>query len=188
VIHNVRNTDFVVAVDDEDCMDVLRLFNEPEGVSFLTGRGVPEAFASRLDLVGISGIGNIIAAVKFARYLELTESDAVFTILTDSMELYRARTAELAAERGPFSREEAAAVLRKSLHGQGLDNMAELGYYDRLRIHNLKYFTWIEQQGRQLGELNEQWYRKDYWTRVQALTPDIDALITAFNRDSGAAP
>ena len=32
--------------------------------------------------------GNVLAAIKFAKYYELTEDDHVVTILTDSMELY----------------------------------------------------------------------------------------------------
>ena len=30
-IHNVRNTDNVIAIDDENTMRLLRLFNEPAG-------------------------------------------------------------------------------------------------------------------------------------------------------------
>ncbi len=33
-VHNVRNTDAVAAIDDEDCMRVLRLFNEDQGKRF----------------------------------------------------------------------------------------------------------------------------------------------------------
>ncbi len=184
-IHNVKNTDFVVSVDDDDCMDVLRLFNEEEGRKRLVRNGVPEDFVSRLDLVGISGIGNLLGAVKFAKYYELGEEDAVFTILTDSMQLYASRKAEMREKYGDFTSENAAMVLRHSIHGQGKDNMLELGYYDRLRIHNLKYFTWIEQQGRRLEELNDQWYKRDYWTRIQEMTPKIDELIEEFNKDVG---
>ena len=186
-IHNVRNTDFVVSVDDADCMDAMRLFNEAEGIDYLRKKNVPSSFLENLDLIGISGIGNIIGAIKFAKYHELSEDDAVFTVLTDSMQMYNSRTAELRDAEGPFSREDAAKILHKSLLGQGMDNMAELGYYDRLRIHNLKYYTWIEQQGRELGELNDQWYKKDYWTSIQKLTPRLDELISRFNRDAGAA-
>ena len=34
-IHNVRNTDVVTAIDDEACVSLVRLFNEPEGMKYL---------------------------------------------------------------------------------------------------------------------------------------------------------
>ena len=64
---------------------------------------------------------------------------------------------------------------------QSIDNALELGYYDRLRIHNLKYYTWVEQQGKTYEELNRQWYDRTYWTAVPKLTKRIDELITEFN-------
>ena len=63
--------------------------------------------------------------------------------------------------------------------------MLELGYYDRLRVHNLKYYTWVEQQGKTYEELNAQWYQRDYWTQLGSYVEKIDALIEAFNRDVG---
>ena len=60
--------------------------------------------------------------------------------------------------------------------------MMELTYYDRKRIHNLKYFTWIEQQRFNLEELNRQWYDYDaYWSEPQKLIPKIDELIEKLN-------
>jgi hypothetical protein len=60
--------------------------------------------------------------------------------------------------------------------------MQELGYYDRKRIHNLKYFTWIEQQGREVSELNAQWQdHQKYWKGIFSLDSEIDGLIEEFN-------
>ncbi len=99
-IHNVRNTDVVIAVDDDDCMRLLQLFNEKEGRTLLAGRGVPADVIQRLSLLGISGIGNLLASIKLARYFELSEQDVVFTVLTDSMELYGSRLTELSKSEG----------------------------------------------------------------------------------------
>ena len=71
-VHDCRNTDFVIAVDDEAPMRLIRLFNEGMGREALVAAGVPRDVAGRLDLLGISGLANLIAAVKFAKYLELT--------------------------------------------------------------------------------------------------------------------
>lgn len=184
-IHNVKNTDMIIAVDDADCMDVLRLFNEEEGLEFLKKKGVSDSVLEKLDFLGISGIGNVLAAIKFARYYELQEDDVVVTILTDSMELYQSRKEEMREAYGAFSPADAARIYFKSLEHQKADNTLELTYYERLRVHNLKYYTWIEQQGKEIGELNRQWYDKQYWTEIRKLTPRIDELIESFNRDVG---
>ena len=67
-----------------------------------------------------------------------------------------------------------------------LDSMMELTYRDRKRVHNLKYFTWIEQQMIDLDELNRQWYDyENYWGWIRTLTPKIDELINQFNHKVG---
>ncbi len=185
-IHNVRNTDMVIAVDDEFCMNVLRLFNEAAGREFLAQVGLASSVADALPLLGISSIGNLIAAIKFAKYFELTEKDIVFTVFTDSMELYHSRIEELRQELGEYSGSIAMKDYHRYLLGITNDHMLELRYPDRKRIHNLKYFTWIEQQGRELDELNAQWYDyPDYWTAIQGQVTEIDKLIKDFNRQVG---
>ena len=182
-IHNVRNTDMVVAVDDNDCMDLLRLFNEDAGRKYLQEMGVDGDFTDRLDLLGISGIGNLVASVKFAKYFELTEEDVVVTVLTDSMELYGSRKREMLERHGEFNSAEARRIHLASLVNQKIDSMLELRYYDALRIHNLKYYTWIEQQQKRLEDLNAQWYDRNFWTAVQGQLPLIDGLIEDFNAE-----
>jgi cysteine synthase A len=184
-IHNVRNTDAVAAVDDEDCIRLLRLFNEKEGRALLASKGVPADVISRLPLVGISGIGNLLASIKVARHFELSEKDVVFTILTDSMELYGSRLAEMEKSEGPFTRDAAAAAWAGSLAGQRADNLLELTHPEKKRVHNLKYYTWIEQQGKNIRELEAQWVDAEYWTSLQRQAAPIDELITEFNREAG---
>ncbi len=184
-IHNVRNTDMVLAVDDEDAIDLVRLFNEDEGKNYLAAQGVGGDFLDKAHLLGISGWANVVGAVKTAKYFEMAENDVLVTVATDSMELYRSRVEELKLKRGKLRGERAAMIKYKSLDSQPIDNMIELGYYDRLRIHNLKYYTWIEQQDMELSELNEQWYDRHYWNRIQQQTGTIDRLINDFNSETG---
>ncbi len=181
-IHNVRNTDMVIAVDDNHCMNAIRLFNEPTGQEYLQSIGLGEDFADSMPLIGISGMGNLVASIKFAKYYELTEKDIVFTIFTDSMELYRSRIEELRDELGEYSREVAMKDHHRHLLGLSSDYMLELTYPERKRVHNLKYFTWIEQQGRDVEELNAQWYEYDsYWPELRSQVGEIDELIGNFN-------
>ena len=185
-IHNVRNTDMVVGIDDEDTMQLVRLFNEDSGRSYLQTRGVPTHLVERLDLLGISGIANLLSAIKFAKYYELTGNDVVLTVLTDSMELYRSRLDALREQHGPYDNTAAAVAYHRHLLGIKTDFTDELGYRERKRIHNLKYFTWVEQMGRSVEQLNAQWYDfPGYWDRIHALVPEIDARIDAFNENVG---
>ncbi|HNT55698.1 MAG TPA: pyridoxal-phosphate dependent enzyme, partial [Anaerolineaceae bacterium] len=90
-VHNVRNTDMVVAIDDDAVVAIARLFNEPTGRAYLLRMGVPAETVNQLGLLGFSGIANVLSAIKFAKYYELGETDVVLTVLTDSMELYHSR-------------------------------------------------------------------------------------------------
>jgi len=184
-IHNLKNTDLVVAIDDEACLSLVRLFNEPVGQAYLVRQGVPEDLVSRLDLLGISGIANMLSSIKFARWYELGEQDLVLTVLTDSMELYHSRTRELREERGEYTEVSAAADYHRYLLGCTVDYVEELGYWDRKRIHNLKYYTWVEQQGKTYQEIQAQWYDPAYWSRVHGQVDEIDALISEFNEMTG---
>jgi cysteine synthase A len=183
-IHNVRNTDAVAAIDDESCMQLLRLFNEDGGLSFLGARGLPESFLCQLPLVGISGISNLLGAVKAAKYFELGARDVVLFPLTDSMALYGSRAAELRASHGPFTREAAAATFARYLLGEGPANLRELGYWDRKALHNLKYFTWVEQQGKTSQELARLW-DPDFWSEELGRADAWDERIREFNERSG---
>jgi cysteine synthase len=180
-VHNVRNTDGVAAIDDEDCMRILRLFNETEGKKYLSSLGISENLVGQLALLGISSIANLLAAVKTAKYFELTENDVVFTIFTDSVDLYQSRLEELRRERGNYSAIDAARDHAGPLAHQSIDFFKELGYYDRKAVHNLKYYTWVEQQGKTYDELNAQW-DPEYWSSLfEDEVGYFDKLITEFN-------
>jgi len=185
-IHNVKNTDLVIAVDDNNTMGIIRLFNEPAGKKYLREQKVTDDIIEKLPLMGISSIANMIMAIKFAKYYELTEKDIVFTVFTDSMELYGSRLKELEEEHGPYREIDAACDYHQNLKALTTDFMQELTYYDKKRIHNLKYFTWIEQQGKDLEELNAQWYDyENYWGSIHQQASKIDKLIKEFNRRTG---
>jgi cysteine synthase A len=184
-IHNIKNTDLVMAIDDEACMSIVRLFNEPAGCAYLVEQGVPEALVMQLDLLGISSIANVLSAIKFAKWYELGENDVVLTVFTDSMELYGSRLQELHEEHGQYTEVDAASDYHRYLLGCTVDYVEELGYWDRRRIHNLKYYTWVEQQGKTYEEIQAQWYQPDYWTSFQGQIAEIDALIEQFNGLTG---
>ena len=184
-IHNIKNTDVAVGIDDEACMRLLRLFNEPDGRARLKESGVDPDLVDRLDLLGISSIANLLTAIKTARFFELGPKDMLFTVATDSIELYGSRLEEERELHGPYSATAAAVDHERYLLGAGVDHMLELGYWDRKRLHNLKYFTWVEQQGKTVEELDAQWYDDDYWTTHFHTWEEWDERIAEFNERTG---
>ena len=186
-IHNVRNTDMVIAIDDNDALGLFRLFNEPAGQAYLREQGISEEVITKLSYVGISGAANILSCIKFAKYYELTENDMVMTVLTDSAEMYVSRLEEMEIERGREYRSIDAAIdHNRNVLGVRTDSMEELTYQSKKRIHNLKYYTWIEQQMYDLDELNAQWYDYDnYWGKLHQMGPELDKLIEQFNERTG---
>lgn len=184
-IHNVKNMDMVADIDDESCMRLLRLFNEPVGQNFLKTKGASEEIVNRLDLLGISSIANLIGSIKVAKYFEMNEKDIVFTIAADSAELYQSRIEELREERGKYIEFQARADYDSCLMSLTTDHMAELSYWDKKRIHNLKYFTWVEQQGKDVEELDRQWYDEGYWMEKYYSYKEWDNLIQQFNEKTG---
>jgi cysteine synthase A len=94
---------------------------------------------------------------------------------------------EMHAEFGEYTEKDAAADFARYLHGQSTDNLLELRYEDRRRVHNLKYFTWVEQQGKTYAEILAMWNERDYFTGVQKQAAEIDELIVEFNKEVGLA-
>jgi hypothetical protein len=185
-VHNVKNTDMVAAIDDNASLNLLRLFNTETGRTFLEEEvGVDAKCLADLSLLGISGIANVLGCIKMAKYYELTENDVLATVATDSAEMYHSRIEELAEAEGSYTKELALRDYWHRLASATTDYMEEFTYETRKRVHNLKYYTWVEQQGRTLEELNAQWYDDHYWDDIHKQVDDIDALINEFNEKSG---
>ena len=184
-IHNARNTDVVTGVDDAGPMALIRLFNEPAGVEYLAAQGIARELIARLPELGISSVANMLTSIKVAKWFEMGPDDVIVTIATDSMDMYRSRLDEARAKQGPLTSEQSAVAHERWVFGESTSNVEELGHWDRKRIHNLKYFTWVEQQGKDVEELDRQWHDPAYWTDIQQLVEPIDRLIEEFNEKVG---
>ncbi|HXK06845.1 MAG TPA: pyridoxal-phosphate dependent enzyme [Verrucomicrobiae bacterium] len=90
LIHNVLTTDYVMRVHDDDCVVGLELIERHQPWS-----------AQFAGVFGISGVCNILGAIRLARYLGLGPEDNVVTIATDGFDRYPSVLADLAARRGP---------------------------------------------------------------------------------------
>ncbi|MBL7053028.1 MAG: pyridoxal-5-phosphate-dependent protein subunit beta, partial [Candidatus Marinimicrobia bacterium] len=147
----------------------------------LKNHGISEDLLEKLHHFGISSVANILGAIKIAKYYEFNENDCVFTVATDSMEMYQSRLAEANEKFGKYTETQAEVDFEHRLLGIGKDDILELSYYEKKRIHNLKYFTWIEQQGKSVEELDAQWNDDDYWKNQFAKADEWDRKIEEFN-------
>lgn len=184
-IHNVRNTNLVTGIDDEDCMRTLRLFNEPEGKEVLAAHGVAKEVVEQLPLLGISSISNLLSSIKTARYFEMTSDDIIFTVATDSIDMYRSRVNELRQERGDYTTLQAELDFEKCIHGTSIEHTRELNYLQQKTVHNLKYFTWREQQQKDVEDLDMLWYDREIWHKLFSQPSHWDELIEQFNQRTG---
>jgi len=184
-VHNVKNTDVITAIDDEDCMRILRLFNEKDGQQYLKSMGISQEIIDNLHLIGISGISNLLSSIKAAKYYEMTSDDIIFTIATDSADMYQSRIQELKDERGSYNNIQAIKDFEKCILGSTVDHMKELNYYDPKAVNNLKYFTWVEQQGKLVEDLNQLWNDREIWNKQFNQIHRWDELINEFNERTG---
>jgi cysteine synthase len=187
-IHNVMNTDVVTAVTDHATDTLFALFNTDVGRRYLIERqGLEPALVANLAHLGLSGICNMLAAIKTARYLDLGEDDVVLTVATDGAALYGSELAKSLRTHfhDSFDTLAAGETWGQSLAATTTDHLLELSHVDRKRIFNLGYFTWVEQQGVSLEEFNAR-MSQAFWNGLLDLVPAWDRMIAEFNAKSGA--
>jgi len=190
LIHNVMNTDAVIGISERATDRLLLLYNTATGRRYLTDRRhVPADVVETLKHFGISGICNMLAAIKFARYADLGPDEAVFTVATDGADLYRSEQQKALARyfSGHFDEVDAAEVFGEHHLGAATDHVLELTHRDRMRIFNLGYYTWVEQQGVSVHEFEAR-RQPAFWTGLQKLVPAWDAMIEEFNGRVASLP
>jgi cysteine synthase len=186
-IHNVMNTDIVVGVSDGATGSLDLLFNSETGRAYLSERRqLDPELLSGLNLIGLSGIANLVAAIKTAKRLDLGEDDAIVTVATDSSALYGSERGKFLTANYPdgFDTVSAGEVFGQHLLGIADNDVLELTHNERSRIFNLGYYTWVEQQGVPL-EAFERRRSQIFWSEVRQAAPAWDALIAEFNAVAG---
>ena len=190
LIHNVMNTDIVIGVSDRSTASLDLLFNSTVGQNYLAGRRrFDPALAADFRLLGLSGIANLVAAIKLAKHFDLGADDLIVTVATDSASLYASERRKFSAAAYPdgFDEVHAGEIFGQHLLGVADNDLLELTHQERSRIFNLGYYTWVEQQGVALDAF-EQRRSQRFWTGLQQTLPVLDALITEFNAIAGAGP
>ena len=187
LIQNVMNSDMVVGVSDESCDALNLLFNSEIGRAYLGDRkAFDPALIANLASLGLSSIANILAAIKTARRLELSDSDVVVTVATDGAALYASEREKWRSARfaDGFDQIDAAELFGRHLAGVDGDHVLELDHRERRRIFNLGYFTWVEQQGLPLEVFDARKHQRT-WRALHDVLPVWDRLIADFNGRTG---
>lgn len=185
LIHNVMDSDFAVAVSDEATDSLTMLFNTPKGKAYLVERkGLNPQLVDSLASLGFSGICNVLAAIKVAKYLDLGPDQAIITVGTDGAAMYHSENEKILDTRfgGRFDEVSAGEAWGQFLAGAATDNLQELTKEDRDRIFNLGYFTWVEQQGETV-EAFEARRKKAFWLKLRDAVPVWDQMIDQLNAE-----
>ena len=187
LIHNVMGTDFVIGVSDRGSDALNVVFNTVAGRSYLSRhRHVGQRSLAALGDLGLSSIANILGAIKYAKYMALGPDDVVLTVATDGAEMYQSEIELAGTSRSPgeHSEIEAAQAFGQYVLGAGIDHVSELTRFDRERIFNLGYYTWVEQQGTELAQFDR---RRDpnFWDGLMERAPVWDAMIQDLNAEIG---
>jgi len=187
LIHNVMNTDVITAVPEHSCDLLNVLFNTAAGREYLTQRrGLEPPLAEGLAGLGLSGIANVLACIKIARRLNLSDDEVLITVATDGAELYVSEREKALAAHYPdgFDMVSAAEVYAQHLLGVNDDHLLELTRRDRRRVFNLGYYTWVEQQGVSLEDFDAR-ADQQFWRDLRDVVPVWDGLIEDFNGRTG---
>jgi len=179
-IHNVFNMDAIMCLDDIESKKGLQLLVEEPGWRTMIDRyGVPEEKVQVMaQFFGISGVCNVLGAIKAAKWYGFGKEDVIVTICTDAIDRYHSVMEQMTETYGKMDETEAAVRLVSIFHMQKLDWIKEGTRDTRNQWHNLKYYTWVEQQGKAIEELDAQ---KDleYWLKQQERVVEVDKLILA---------
>jgi cysteine synthase len=179
-IHNVMNMDMIACIDDRECEEGLQLLTEEAGWKVLISRyGIPEEKVLKLSTIfGLSGICNVLGAIKTARFYGLGAKDLIITVCTDAIDRYYTEMAKLTARAGVMDETMAYMRAEAVFRRQKLDHMQEATTETRKRWHHLKYYTWVEQQGKTVDDLNGQ-MTQDWWQAEQSKIKEFNEKILA---------
>ncbi|MBI3241608.1 MAG: pyridoxal-phosphate dependent enzyme [Chloroflexi bacterium] len=177
-IHNVLNMDAIMCVDDIECKKGLQVLTDEAGQEVLTRRyGIPaEKVRSLSTLFGISGVCNVLGAIKTAKHYQFGKNDVIVTICTDAIDRYHSVMGDMARDYGAIDEARAMAYVEAIFHGAKTDWIKDGTPDMRRQWHNLKYYTWVEQQGKTVEELDAQ-KDPEWWIKHQQLVPEMDARI-----------
>jgi cysteine synthase len=189
LIHNVMNTDVVIAVSDAATDALNLLFADDIGRKYLINRKkLDPELVQMFDNVGLSGFANIVAAIKLARHFDYGADDVIMTVATDNAALYHSERQTYRARHYAqgFDEVDAGELFGSYLGSIADDHVLELTHVERKRIFNLGYYTWVEQQGVSIDHFDRR-RSQDFWRGLADTIPAWDRLIEDFNDEVSGA-
>ncbi len=177
-IHHVTNMDGLACVDDQEAVKICQVLTDPTGSDLINRNyGVSHETVNAIARsFGISGACNLIGAIKTAKFYRLGSRDVIVIPATDNIERYRSTMAEADLRYGKLDTCESKIRIEGILRNQKTDWYLDGTPNHRRQWHNLKYYTWVEQQGKTVNELNAQ-LDPEWWLAQQARIEEIDGKI-----------
>lgn len=177
-IHNVLGMDALMCVDDLQCKKGLQIFAEDIACETLHVRyGIdPDLIQNLRRSLGISGICNILGAIKTAKYYKMGADDLIVTMATDGIDRYHSVMQAMSARFGELDESATIGRVEGVFYGATTDWVLEGTESVRERWHNLKYYTWVEQQGKTVEALDAQ-RDPQWWVEHQQKIIQIDEKL-----------
>ena len=174
LIHNVLSTDWLMVIHDDDCVVGMALLERHTTIVEKTLGMEPGSLSGLVGMFGVSGICNVLGAIRLARHLKLGSKDNIVTIATDGFDRYPSVLEDLGARRGPIEAEAFEEVFRGGTSDDVLDVQ---GKEQKQRLFNLKQQVWSRFQYSQayLHSMESQ----DFWDAEFAKIESIDRALLA---------
>ena len=178
LIHNVLTTDYVALIHDDDCVMGLELLERrlPFVESLL--HLPPGTLAGLEGLFGISGICNVLGAIRLAHHLGLGPNDNVVTIATDGFDRYPSVLADLAERRGPIDAAKLGGWFESVFRGGSEVDILDV----RPRAEKERLFACKEEVWSAFGYSHaylEEMKSQSFWEAEYAKIDGIDRALTA---------
>jgi cysteine synthase A len=176
LIHNVLTTDYVTLIHDDDCVVGLNLVECRQSLLERT-LGMAEGSLRRLrGLFGVSGICNVLGAIRMARFLDLGPEDNVVTIATDGFDRYPSVMANLEDRMGPLPAEQTAACFENIFRGGDSRDILDVRpREEKERLFTYKQAVWesFNYSRSYLDSMKSQSFWDDEFAKIH----DIDSAL-----------
>ncbi|HLK62251.1 MAG TPA: pyridoxal-phosphate dependent enzyme [Bryobacteraceae bacterium] len=178
LIHNVLTTDYIGLIHDDDCvmgMELLEKHRDLLEQKLGLGAGTLDSLGG---VFGISGVCNILGAIRLARHLNLRAEDNVVTIATDGIDRYPSVLANLEERRGPLDEEKLLDEFDGIFRSWNASDFLNV----RARQEKERLFAYKEQVWTAFGYTHEYLERmksQSFWEGEFAKVKQVDAAVIA---------
>jgi cysteine synthase A len=187
LIHNVLTTDYVMLIHDDDCVMGLELVQHQAALVERVLHMRPGTLQFLSNVFGISGICNVLGAIRIARHLKLGPEDNVVTIATDGFDRYPSVLQDLKRRKENITDSVLAGWFESIFHGgKPADILDVRPREQKQRLFAYKQETWTK-FGYSLPYL-ESMKSQSFWDAEYEKIPEIDAsLASARKLGAGAS-